>query len=80
MLTPTTVVLKLPLDDRAALAPSVETCLASGISLIAVWGEGVGGGSDAGRFLSTSAYGPEEDAPSFAMDWDNGGTALVVRL
>ena len=92
MLTPTTVVLKLPLSHRAALAPFVEACLASGMSLIAIWGDGargvedeidaiiVGDGSDPDRFLSTSVHGPEDDALGFAMDWDDCGLALVVRL
>lgn len=91
MLTPDTVVLRLPLSDRAALAPFVETCLASGISLIAIWGEGargvedevdaiiVGDGSDPERCLTTNAHGPGDDALGFAMDWNDCGTALVVR-
>ena len=92
MLTPATVVLRLPLRDRAALAPFVESCLCSGISLVAVWGEGarevedevdaiiVGDGSDPERCLTTSAHGPEDDALGFAMDWNNCAAALVVRL
>jgi hypothetical protein len=92
MLNPATVVLRLPLSDRAALAPFVETCLASGISLIAIWGEGargvedeidaiiVGDGSNPDRFMSTSVHGPKDDALGFAMDWNDCAAALVVRL
>lgn len=92
MIKTTTVVLKLPLRDAARLGPFVEQCLAAGVTLIAVWGEGaaeiedqiddivIGDGADPDRFLSTSAHGPGDDALDFALNWDNADSTMVVRL
>lgn len=97
MSRPPAVVLALPLSADDKLEPFVETCLMEGVALIAVWGEGccavedriddivVGDGSDASRYITTSAHEGEtlEEVIEFARNWvteDGRRGAKVVRL
>lgn len=92
------VVLQLPLSAPDKLAAFVEECVADGVELICVAGPMadeiedqidwlvVGDGSDAGRFIVTTAH-PDEPLDrviSFAAAWLGDGAAgeppEIVRL
>lgn len=95
MTLPPRIVLHSPVAHKVALGPFVERCLADGVSLIAIIGEGaealeeevdwlvIGDGADTSRFLITSAHPEEslEEVLAFASGWNCGREGLSqVRL
>lgn len=95
---PSKVVLRLPLSAPDRLPAFVEQCVVDGVELICVAGPMadeiedqidwlvVGDGSDAGRFIVTTAH-PEEPLDrviSFATAWSGDGASgeapEIVRL
>jgi hypothetical protein len=83
MSLPARIVLHSPVADQTALGPFVEQCLADGVCLVAIFGEGaealeeeidwlvIGDGADKSRFLVTSAHPGEsvERVIEFASLW-----------
>jgi hypothetical protein len=83
MSLPPRIVLHSPVANQAALEPFVEQCLADGVCLIAIIGDGaealeeevdwlvIGEGADKSRFLVTSSHPEEslEEVLEFASGW-----------
>jgi hypothetical protein len=92
------VILQLPLSALDRLAPFVEQCVTGAVELICVAGPMaddiedhidwlvVGDGSDAGRFIVTTAHPdePMDRVISFATAWQGDGVSgeapEIVRL
>ena len=77
------LILHAPAWDSPDLEAFVEACIRDSVALICVWGEDasrvedvidelvVGGGSDSGRFIQTSAHPNDtlESVRRFAQQW-----------
>jgi hypothetical protein len=90
------IILHSPVSNENLLEGFVERCLAEGVSLLAIFGQGseeledkidwiiVGDGSDPRRFLCTSSHPDEsfDDVLNMAQAWDRelGGSVQEVRL
>ncbi|MDR6293666.1 flagellar biosynthesis/type III secretory pathway ATPase [Inquilinus ginsengisoli] len=90
----TKIVLHSPVGDPARLEAFVERCLADGVRLIAVVGEGapavedlideiiVGDGTDRSRFILTTSHAGMSvaDVLDLVSRWDIGGAADVEQV
>jgi hypothetical protein len=89
------VILHAPISDASKLEAFVEQCLAEGVNLVAIIGEGcaaledevdwlvIGDSSDPDRFLVTSSHPGEtiEEVREFASSWRcERGEVQEVRL
>jgi hypothetical protein len=91
---PSKVILHTPLADPTKLPSFVETCLADGVVLIAVFGSDcarvedlidelvVGDGSDESRFVMTSSHPGEslDEVLEFVAVYDAGPGAQVEQV
>jgi hypothetical protein len=86
------IVLHSPPAEPSRLEAFVEACIADGVELIAIGGDGareledeidwiiIGDGSQHDRFIVTTAHSTIEEAREYAEVWGSGTSQEEIRL